>query len=258
MGEKLERLDKLIAGQGMLSRKDVHKIVAKGQVCLNGTIVRDPGVKVNLQQDTVTVSGKQLQLSEFVYIMLNKPRGVVCATRDGISQTVLELIPPALRRRGLFPAGRLDKDTEGFVLLTDDGALAHRMLSPKSHVPKTYIAYLDKPCDAQAVKAFARGILLPPERAGEGHVQCLPAKLSIESADARIAHVVLCQGIYHQVKRMFAACGLTVESLRRVRIGALDLDAALALGQCRALDMYETSLLLRDEDNDVQDQVTLY
>lgn len=181
----------------------------------------------------VMVSGKTLALKRHVYIMLNKPRGVVCATSDAALPTVLDLVPDSLMRRGLFPAGRLDKDTEGFVLITDDGAFAHRILAPKSHVPKTYTARLDAPVTQQMIEAFAAGVQL------DGAV-CMPAELCVlDTPDT--ARVVIRQGMYHQIKRMFAACGAHVLALRRDRIGGLSLDIALGPGECRELSAAEAA-----------------
>lgn len=220
------RLDRFISSQSAeLSRSAVRELCRKGAVTVNGETVRKSDVQVDETSDRVCVSGREIVYREHIYIMLNKPRGVVCATKDRVSETVLELIPPELRRKELFPAGRLDKDTEGFVLITDDGALAHRMLSPVSHVPKTYFVRLEKPLDPMLAERFAQGMEI------DGGEKCLPAELT-PSENANECHLVLHEGKYHQVKRMFSCCGNKVIYLKRIRIGALDLDADLPLGGC--------------------------
>ena len=159
-------------------------------------------------------------------IMLNKPQGVVCSTRDGLSPTVLSLVPAELMRKGLFPAGRLDKDTEGFVLITDDGELAHKMLSPKNHVPKLYYVELEKPVENFYDEKFENGITLST---GE---ECLPAKLFKNPNDIYSCQVVLHEGMFHQVKKMFEAIGNKVVFLKRLQIGGLPLDGNLQTGKC--------------------------
>ena len=226
--QKLERLDKVIAAQTKLSRRDVQRLVGRGQISVNGAPVKKADLKIDPDTDVVMVSGKTLALKRHVYIMLNKPRGVVCATSDAALPTVLDLVPDSLMRRGLFPAGRLDKDTEGFVLITDDGAFAHRILAPK-----TYTAWLDAPVTQQMIEAFAAGVQL------DGAV-CMPAELCVlDTPDT--ARVVIRQGMYHQIKRMFAACGAHVLALRRDRIGGLSLDIALGPGECRELSAAEAA-----------------
>ena len=169
--------------------------------------------------------------------MLNKPAGVVCATRDGISKTVMELLPQHLRRQGLFPAGRLDKDAEGFVLITDDGELAHRMLSPKSHVPKTYFVRLEKELENDVKDAFLGGVTL------EDGTVCKPAELEIYDKKNECI-VVLTQGMYHQIKRMFEAVGNRVVYLKRIKIGDVWLDKSLPEGGVRELGNDEIQSLI--------------
>ncbi len=233
----LVRLDKALSDQGMWSRKDVKSLVRKGRVAVNGCPETDPGRKVDRQEDRVTVDGREIALKEHLYLMLHKPAGVVSATRDVRERTVVDLVPPQLRRPGLFPAGRLDKDTTGMMILTDDGELAHRILSPRSHVPKTYIARLDRPVTEEMVRAFAAGIPLK----GEG--ECLPATLRVRGEQE--GEVTICEGMYHQIKRMFAVCGATVLTLKRISMGGLALDPALAEGACRELTAEELELLER-------------
>jgi len=227
---KEERLDKLLAAQGIGSRKEIKELVRKGGVIINGSVVKSADVKIAPDAE-VLVQGKPILLKKHLYLMMNKPTGVVSASRGDDCPTVVDLVPAELKRRGLFPAGRLDKDTTGFVLITDDGAFAHDILSPKHHIPKTYVATLDGILTEDVVKAFAGGIPLKNED------RCLPAQLTI--LDDHTAQVVLHEGMYHQIKRMFAACGLHVETLHRIAMGALLLDKDLAEGQCRELTAKE-------------------
>lgn len=236
---KPERLDKVLASQSTWSRRDVKELIRGGRVTVNGVPVRDAGGKVDWEADRVAVDGREILLRPHLYIMMNKPAGVVSASRDDSCPTVVDLVPPELRRQGLFPAGRLDKDTTGMVIITDDGALAHRILSPRSHVPKVYLARLDCPVTAEMAEGFARGIPL-----GEDGVT-LPAEL--EKLDRDLARVTLREGMYHQIKRMFAACGAKVLELHRISMGALVLDETLAPGQCRELTPHELDLLQRTD-----------
>ena len=182
-------------------------------------------MQVDENSAQVCVNGEKIRYRRHLYLMLNKPQGVVCSTKDGESKTVLEIIPEKYRRNGMFPAGRLDKDTEGFVLLTDDGELAHKMLSPKSHVPKTYFARLEKPWEESYVKAFAEGMTI------DGNEKCLPAEFE-GGKNPFECTLVLHEGKFHQVKRMFRALGNNVVYLRRTSIGSLALDPNLPLGKC--------------------------
>lgn len=234
-----ERLDKVAAARTALSRKEVRRLAARGQVTVNGVPERACERKVDPDTDEIAVAGKPLEMGRHTYLMLNKPRGVVCATHDDKLPTVLDLVPEELRRSGLFPAGRLDKDTVGFVLITDDGEFAHRILAPRSHVPKTYTAKLDRPVGMEIVEAFARGVVL------NGRT-CMPAGLTPDPDGPCTARVILRQGMYHQVKRMFAAYGLTVTELRRDAIGGLALDPALEIGKCRRLSKIEVRKILKD------------
>jgi len=236
------RLDKAIATLGEYSRRDVKKLASQGNIIVNGKPVKRADKKIDPEKDEVQVSGKRINLNPHIYIMLNKPEGVVSASRDASQKTVVDLIPPELWRRGIFPAGRLDKDTTGFVLLTNDGELAHRLLSPKNHIPKTYIAVLDTPVDQQAIEAFAAGMEI------DGGEVCKPALLAGEPSweGQPAAKVVLREGMYHQIKRMFAKTGREVLALKRVAMGGLPLDPALAPGECRELTAEERELLTKE------------
>jgi len=237
----VERLDKLVADRLCVSRRDARAMIRQGAVLVNGAAVQTLDHKC-AAGDRVTANGAALGLEPLAYIMLNKPAGVVCATRDNLSETVLELLPPQLRRKGLFPAGRLDKDTEGFVLITNDGVLAHRMLAPANHVPKTYLVSLESPVDFAAAAAdFARGMDL-----GEGE-RTSPAQL-LELKAGLLFALTIHEGMYHQVKRMFARHGARVAALKRTRIGGLELDASLRPGQARPLDAAEVARILQQSN----------
>ena len=213
-----ERIEKILARELNEPRSRVKTLLQKGQVTVDGVVAR-AWQQADPDTQEICLAGEPIACRAFVYLMLNKPTGVLSATDGKGEPTVLDLVPSALRRKGLFPAGRLDKDTTGFVLLTDDGAFAHRILSPRSHFPKTYIATLDKPVPPTAAAAFAGGMEM------DGKV-LQPAQLTILSADPPRAQVVLRQGIYHQVKRMFARVGCTVTALHRTSMGALALSCS--------------------------------
>ncbi len=235
------RIDKFISEQTGVSRSDAKAMLKKSQISVNGRPVKSADTKIDPENDTITLCGKQIRYRSFMYIMLNKPDGVICATRDGLSSTVLELLPPDLRRKGLFPAGRLDKDTEGFVFITDDGAVAHKMLSPKSHVEKEYTVTLERPAESRYIDIFASGMTI------DGDEKCLPARLTLTD-DPHIVSLVLYEGKYHQVKRMMQAVGNKVTHLRRVRMGGISLDPKLSTGECREISQEELSTLFERTD----------
>lgn len=224
---KMMRLDKFIASQrNDISRSAVKELCRKGRVAVNGSAEVTPDMHIDAAADDIRLDGEAIAYKEHIYIMLNKPQGVVCSTKDGLSPTVLSLIPDEMKRSGLFPAGRLDKDTEGFVLITDDGDLAHRILSPKNHVPKLYYVRLEKECKEEYKERFESGITLSD---GES---CMPAGFEAIASDARSCFVTLHEGMFHQVKRMFEALGNSVTYLKRLQIGGLALDENLPLGGC--------------------------
>lgn len=236
---KKERLDKLIASQGTLSRKDVRELTDRGRVTLNGQLCRRCDTKIDPDSDLIMVDGERFVFQKFIYIMLHKPQGVVSATKDDSRQTVVDLVPSELWRRGLFPAGRLDKDTTGMILITDDGELAHRILSPKNHIPKTYLVTVDQPLRPELEALFAAGMTI------DGGEICMPASFEILSECQ--ARVVLRQGMYHQIKRMFAVAGYEVTALHRSQMGALKLDDSLSPGSCRPLTENEVLLIQQRE-----------
>ena len=230
------RLDKFLANENIGSRKEVGILVRKGAVTVNGQAVKKADVQIDAEKDEVCVNGKPVRYNAFVYLLMNKPAGVLTATRDNRAKTVLDLIPEELKRKDLFPAGRLDKDTTGLLIITDDGDFAHRMLAPKSHVMKRYEAVLDLPVETEDIKRFAEGI-----DSGEDHFA--PALLEIDEKDPHRAWVEIREGKFHQVKRMFKACGKTVVQLRRLSIGALVLEETLEPGKVRVLETEEVQLV---------------
>ena len=233
----MERLDKLLAGTGKWSRREVKALVRQGLVRVDGRLVASAEDKCDPAAAIITVAGETIALHRFTYVLLHKPAGVLTATEDRKQPTVLDLLPPELRRIGLAPVGRLDKDTEGLLLLTNDGELAHRLLSPKYHVDKRYLARVDGELSATDAEAFARGMTL-----GDG-LECLPAGLELLPGHACI--VTLREGKFHQVKRMLAARGAPVLYLKRLSMGPLTLDDSLAAGAYRLLRAEEISALYR-------------
>lgn len=231
----MTRLDKILSTQLNISRTDAKQMIKKGRVSVNGIPAKSGDVKV-ADADIVAVDGNEISYSRFVYIMMNKPKGVISASDGKGEKTVVDLVPSDMQRRGLFPAGRLDKDTTGFVLLTDDGEFAHSILSPSRHIDKTYVVTLDKPVTPEVVQDFRSGMELNGER-------LLQADAQIISEDATVCRVVLRQGLYHQIKRMFKKHGLTVVELKRVKMGNLPLDDSLLPGECRYLSQNELDLI---------------
>lgn len=232
----MERLDKILASTGHWSRREVKELVRQGRVRINGEKAKKPEDKWDPAQDVIEVDGIQVDCSPYVYIMLHKPAGLLSATEDKEQKTVVDLLPEHLRRRGLFPVGRLDKDTEGLLVLTDDGGLAHELLSPKKHVDKVYYARVEGCVEPEDVKALSEGMVL-----GDG-LECLPAGLEILE-DGSACLVTLREGKYHQVKRMLAARGKPVTYLKRLSMGGLRLDESLAQGAWRAMTLEEIGLL---------------
>lgn len=233
----MERLDKLLAGTGKWSRREVKALVRQGLVRVDGRLAASAEDKLDPAAAIITVAGETISLCRFTYVMLHKPAGVLTATEDRKQPTVLDLLPPELRRIGLAPVGRLDKDTEGLLLLTNDGELAHRLLSPKYHVDKRYLARVDGELSAADAEAFACGMTL-----GDG-LECLPAGLEV--LPDRVCIVTLREGKFHQVKRMLAARGAPVLYLKRLSMGPLTLDDSLAAGAYRLLRAEEISALYR-------------
>lgn len=233
----MERLDKVLAGTGRWSRREVKLLVRQGLVRLNGAAAGSAEEKCDPETAVITVNGETVVLRRFTYVLLHKPGGVLTATEDRRQETVMELLPQELRRVGLAPVGRLDKDTEGLLLLTNDGELTHRLLSPKYHVDKRYFARVDGHLTAAHTEAFAKGMTL-----GDG-LKCLPARLEILPDNGCI--VTVREGKFHQVKRMLAACGAPVVYLKRLSMGPLVLGDELGRGEHRMLREEEVAALYR-------------
>lgn len=235
-----QRLDKIIASTGRWSRREARDLIRQGRVLVDGVPARSAEEKTYPEAAEITVGGEPLQYRRYTWVMLNKPAGFLSATEDGRGPTVLDLLPEDLRRQGLFPVGRLDKDTEGLLLLTNEGGLAHDLLSPRRHVDKVYYARTAGRLTEADCGAFAAGIVL-----GDGLV-CLPAGLEILSAgEESEALVTLREGKFHQVKRMLAYLGKPVLYLERIRMGPLPLDRGLPRGAFRFLTENELEKLRR-------------
>jgi len=234
------RLDKLLSNMGFGTRKEVKQLMKKGAVRVNTVAVKDAALHVDPLKDEVTVLGQKVVYKEFMYLMMNKPQGVLSATEDKRDQTVIDLLDEEYNIFEMFPVGRLDKDTEGFLLLTNDGKLAHNLLSPKKGVPKTYYAHIEGIVTEEDTKKFSEGVILD-----DGY-ETKPGQLSIlKSADISEIELTITEGKYHQVKRMFEAVGKQVVYLKRLSMGPLSLDESLALGSYRELTEEELQLLMQ-------------
>ncbi len=229
------RLDKYLADMGIAGRRELRAVIRSGRAAIDGVTVTAPEAKLDPERSRVTLDGRELKYSRFRYYMLYKPCGVVTATEDARQGTVMELLPQELRRMGLFPVGRLDKDTSGLLLLTNDGEFAHRVISPKSEVVKLYYAQVEGELTAEDAAAFERGVVL-----GDG-THCLPARLEILAPNE--CRVTVMEGKYHQVRRMLASRGKPVKTLKREAIGALRLDDGMREGDFRELDQSEIGLV---------------
>lgn len=236
MGELL-RLDKYLADAGVGTRSQVKQMIRKGQIAINGETVKKPDQKVDGEKDKIEVMGKEIRYQKYRYLLLHKPSGYVSATEDKKEQTVLSLLPEELRK-DLFPVGRLDKDTEGLLLLTNDGALAHRLLSPKKHVDKTYYARVQGRVTDEDQAAFLQGVDIGDEK------DTMPAQLEIlEAAEESRILLTIQEGRFHQVKRMFEARGKKVVYLKRISMGPLALEEGLKPGDYRELTEEEQEAL---------------
>lgn len=239
------RLDKYLCETGFGTRSQVKDLLKKGQVMVNGEVVKKPELKINETTDQILCQGKKASYQKNIYLMLHKPAGVVSATEDNREKTVLDLVRPEDRKNGLFPVGRLDKDTEGLLLLTDDGELAHRLLSPKKHVDKTYYAKIDGQVTEEHVKQFREGLDIGDEK------KTLPAVLTILlSGPVSEIEVTIHEGRFHQIKRMFEAVGCKVTYLKRLSMGSLVLDETLPLGEYRPLTEAELKGLTKQRGTD--------
>lgn len=240
----LYRLDRLLSEAGLATRREAKALIRDGRVTVDGRPVRSPEQKADPALAAVALDGVPLPAPGHVYIMLHKPQGVLSATEDARAPTVLDLLPEVYRRRGVFPVGRLDKDTTGLLLLTDDGEFAHRVISPRGGVPKLYEATVKGEPAPEDAEAFAGGLTL-----SDG-TRCLPARL--ELLGGGLVRVEVYEGRYHQVRRMLASRGFPVLQLRRVRIGALWLDATLMAGEYRLLEKDELSRIFSQEKTDFE------
>lgn len=235
----MERLDKVLASQGFGSRKEVKALVKKGHVRVDGILVDDSGMQVDPEKSNITIFDKKLDFRKYIYLMMNKPAGVISATEDDYDNTVIDLLNGQYNNFDLFPVGRLDKDTVGLLILTNDGELNHRLISPKWHVDKTYYAKIDKPVDTGDIEKFKNGITLD-----DGYV-CMEAILEIIESSEEGSEILLTiqEGKFHQVKRMFESIGKKVKFLKRMRFGPISLDEKLEYGQWRELTQEEINLL---------------
>jgi 16S rRNA pseudouridine516 synthase len=236
------RLDKFLANMGFGTRKEVKKLLKTGTVRVNDETVKDAKVHIEVERDTVSVNGEEIEYKEFIYLMMNKPQGVISATEDSKDETVVDLLQLEDARYEPFPVGRLDKDTEGFVLLTNNGKLAHELLSPKKHVPKTYYAQIQGIVTEEDVAKFKEGVTLDDGyKTKPGHLVIL------KSAETSEIELTITEGKFHQVKRMFIAVDKKVTYLKRLSIGPLKLDPTLELGEYRELTDEEIELLVNRE-----------
>ncbi len=222
----MERIDKILSHLGIATRAECKHFVRGGGIYVNGVKVTSASQKADPEKDLITVWKKPIRWREFVYFMMNKPDGVVSATEDKKFRTVVDLLSPEDAHFKPYPVGRLDRDTVGLVILTNDGALAHRVISPKNHIPKTYIARLDGEVTDFHVSEFKNGVVLD-----DGY-KTMPAELSVEDDFVKIT---ICEGKFHQIKRMFEAYSLNVTYLKRISIGGVSLDPSLSEGEYREL-----------------------
>ena len=243
-----ERLDKLLAHEGFGSRKDIRKLLRNCEVLVNGSRTYDPATQVDAENDTISVDGEEINLHKNLYLMMNKPQHYVCSTKEGDHETVFDLLDDSLRtpylQDKLHLVGRLDMDTEGLLLFTTDGELTHRLISPKSHISKTYLCGLEHTETAEhqtAITAkFESGIEVGPEDNEQGFT-AQPAQITW--LNDTTAHLTIYEGKYHQVKRMFAAVGNRIVYLKRISMGQLQLDESLELGEYKELSESDLQLL---------------
>jgi len=230
------RLDKFLSNMGIISRKELKAYVKKGQVTVNGHVAQSSDMQIDEENDKVVFCGEEIAYSRYVYVMLNKPSGYLSATEDGKGKTVIDLLDDRRKKMELFPVGRLDKDTEGLLILTNDGELCHKLLSPKYHVDKKYYVESELPLKESNIEDFENGVFI------DGGYKTLPAKLEITD-DAGKSYVTIHEGKFHQIKQMFRAVGNGVVYLERVEFGGLCLDSNLERGEWRFLTDEETELL---------------
>ncbi len=223
----MKRLDKIISSQFGISRSITKAIIHRGKVKVDGEVVRDPSLQVDVDRVKIEYKGQVLDYKEHIYIIMNKPKGVLSASEDKKRSTVVDLVPKELSRQGLFPVGRLDRDTTGLLIITDDGDFAHNVISPKKNITKTYKVTLDGSITDEMIKQFEKGVIL-----ADG-TRCRPAIL--KSVDKNVAEIKISEGKYHQIKRMFGVVGLGVNELERIALGSLLLPENLGYGELREL-----------------------
>lgn len=233
------RVDKLLSNMGYGSRKEVRQLMKNGAIKVNGKVIKKPGEQIDVEVDEVTILGEVVHYRPYIYVLMNKPQGVISATEDHHDQTVIDLLTDEFRHYEPFPVGRLDKNTEGFLLITNDGKLAHNLLSPKKEVPKTYYAHVEGVVTEDDAKAFSEGVTLD-----DGY-ETKPGKLRLIKSDTvSEIELTITEGKFHQVKRMFKAVGKEVVYLKRLSMGSLTLDPSLQLGEYRELTKDELAILL--------------
>jgi 16S rRNA pseudouridine516 synthase len=234
----IQRIDRILSNMGYGTRKEVKKLISSGLVEIDGIIVKDSGQKAAVDSQEIKVGGKRVFYRDFIYIMMNKPKGVISSTEDRFNRTVIDLLSDEFKTFSPFPVGRLDKDAEGLLLLTNDGQLSHRLLSPQKHVPKTYMAKIAGRVSERDVEAFGRGIIL------EDGYKTMSSELEVlERGSISLVEVTIYEGKFHQVKRMFQAVGKEVVYLKRISMGELKLDEALEPGEYRELNEEEREIL---------------
>ena len=232
------RLDKLLANKAYGSRKEVHQLIKDRRVTINGSITTKKDTHIDIDVDIVAVDGKIVSTTQLYYVKFHKPKGYVTAVEDSSHPVVMDLLPPEFIKMGVVPVGRLDKDTEGLLVLTNDGQLSHRVLSPKKHVPKTYYAKIDGVVTEKDIDAFEKGVTLD-----DGY-ETMPSQLKIlKSGEESEIELTIHEGKFHQVKRMFESVGKKVVYLKRLSMGKLKLDESLALGEYRELTEEEIKLI---------------
>lgn len=232
------RLDKFLTDMGCGTRSVIKNLVHKGKVSVNGEVIKKPEIKINEDEDVVLLDGEEIKYNRYEYFMLNKPDGYVSATTDRNEKTVLDLLKAEDRRKDLFPVGRLDKDTEGLLVISNDGEMAHKILSPKNHIAKTYYVKVNGRIENEHIEIFEKGIDI-----GEKNITKPGILKIIKSSDISEAELTIYEGKFHQIKRMFEAVGMKVVYLKRIKMGTLGLDETLKPGEYRRLTLEETEQL---------------
>lgn len=233
----MERLDKIVASVTGGSRKDARGMVLRGRVTVNGNVSGNIAQKVDPLKDDIRIDGECRTYKKYIYIMINKPKGILSASNDKSRETVVDLVKPEFNREGLFPVGRLDKDTTGLLIITDDGDFGHKVISPKSGIEKEYLVTLDKPITFSDIEILEKGVTLV-----DGAV-CRPAKVKIANDTRTKIYMTITEGKYHEIKRMLGVVNIGVNELERVRIGGLHKDSSLQFGQYRELSAEELAIL---------------